>query len=86
MSDSFISVLDQQQQMEEFMFLGLRMMEGISKKKFQNEFGVSMEEIYGEQLQKLQRQGLLTQEKEMILLTEAGIAVSNYVLSEFLLS
>lgn len=86
MSDPFIWVLDQQQQMEEFMFLGLRMMEGISKKKFQNEFGVSMEEIYGEQLQKLQRQGLLTQEKEMILLTEAGIAVSNYVLSEFLLS
>lgn len=86
MSDPFIWILDQQQQMEEFMFLGLRMMEGISKKKFQNEFGVSMEEIYGEQLQKLQRQGLLTQEKEMILLTEAGIAVSNYVLIEFLLS
>lgn len=36
--------------MEEFMFLGLRMMEGISKEKFKQEFQISIEEVYGKMI------------------------------------
>ena len=51
--------LGKKQQMEEFMFLGLRMMEGISRNRFRENFGVELEGVYGEVLKKLTRQGLL---------------------------
>ena len=68
------------------MFLGLRMADGISRKEFWNRFQAELSQVYGDVLQKLQSQGLLAQKEEHIYLTEAGITVSNYVLSEFLLS
>lgn len=83
--DSSYVFLDKRQRMEEFMFLGLRMMEGISRSEFQKMFGVQLEAIYGNVLDKLQQQGLLRQQVGRVSLTEAGISVSNYVLSEFLL-
>ena len=46
--------------MEEFMFLGLRMSEGVGKKDFYNAFGKSLEDVYGEIIEKLCAQGLLT--------------------------
>ncbi len=77
--------LDKRQRMEEFMFLGLRMMEGISRSLFQQMFGIKLEAVYGNVLEQLQQQGLLKQQEGRVALTEAGISVSNYVLSEFLL-
>lgn len=76
--------LPRRQQMEEFMFLGLRMMEGVSREKFQEKFGIALEGIYGTVLKKLQRQELIEQREGMVRLTEKGIAVSNYVFSEFI--
>ncbi len=76
--------LHKRQQIEEFMFLGMRMMEGVSREKFREKFGMTLEGIYGTVLQKLQRQGLIEQCEGMVRLTREGIAVSNYVFSEFL--
>ena len=80
--------LSQQAKMEEFMFLGLRKMEGVSKQEFCNEFGVEIEAVYGEILDSLKEKGLLIEEnKEEIIwikLTELGIDVSNQVMVEFL--
>lgn len=76
---------DKRRQMEEFMFLGLRMMEGISIRRFAQRFGMTVESVYGNALRRLQQQGLLRREMGRIALTEAGIAVSNYVFGEFLL-
>lgn len=76
--------LHKRQQIEEFMFLGMRMMEGVSREKFREKFGMTLEGIYGTVLQKLQRQGLIEQCEGRVRLTEEGIAVSNYVFSEFL--
>lgn len=72
-------------QMEEFMFLGLRLMEGISAEKFEKCFHVQIEEIYGEILIKLEKQGLVARGGDRIFLTKRGIDVSNMVLAEFLL-
>lgn len=77
--------LSKSQQMEEFMFLGLRMTAGIERKRFQEIFGVELESVYGNVLRKLGQQGLLNQSGGRVMLTEEGISVSNYVLSEFLL-
>lgn len=47
------------EQMEEFMFLGLRLTEGISADRFAEQFGRKISEVYGEVLEELKRQGLL---------------------------
>lgn len=51
--------LEEQEQMEEFLFLGLRMTEGISCGEFSELFGRSLEEVYGEVIRKNIREGLL---------------------------
>lgn len=78
-------VLDQRQQMEEFMFLGLRLRDGVSRRRFQEIFGVEFQGVYGNAVKHLSEQKLLEQKEGYILLTEEGISVSNYVMSEFLL-
>lgn len=77
-------ILTVQEQMEEYMFLGLRMMCGISRTEFTRLFGCRIEEVYGEVIERLCRQGLLLQENDCISLTDRGIDVSNYAMSQFL--
>lgn len=78
-------VLNTQAQMEEYMFLGLRMMEGVSKQKFAEIFDCSMDSIYGEVIREHTAKGLMREENDSVFLTDRGIDVSNYVLSDFLL-
>jgi oxygen-independent coproporphyrinogen-3 oxidase len=78
--------LTQSQKMEEFMFLGLRMCDGISKRAFYQRFKVKIETIYGAVLQQLKENNLLIITDDKIVLTEYGIDVSNSVLSVFLLN
>lgn len=73
-------------QIEEFMFLGLRMTDGFYRDEFKHVFGIEAEAVYGTVLKELQQEGLLLQSGGNIRLTEKGIDVSNYVLSRFLLS
>ncbi|MGB4661254.1 MAG: coproporphyrinogen III oxidase, partial [Mobilitalea sp.] len=72
--------------MEEYMFLGLRMCQGVSKKVFLDKFGNDIEEIYPKVLQQLIDNKLLICQEDMLFLSEYGIDVSNTVLSLFLLS
>ena len=77
--------LSQQEQMEETMFLGLRLTEGVSKAEFHRQFGVSMEQIYGKVIQENIAQGLLADEAGYLRLTREGMDLSNYVMAQFLL-
>ncbi|MED9967616.1 MAG: radical SAM family heme chaperone HemW [Blautia sp.] len=78
-------VLSREDEMAEFMFLGLRMTEGVSEAAFRQEFGVEMREIYGEVLKKYTDIELLEEKDGRIFLTRKGIHVSNSVMSDFLL-
>lgn len=71
------------EQMEEFMFLGLRLTEGVGKKEFYEAFGEDMASVYGKVIEKLESQGLVT-DGERVRLTPYGRDVSNYVMAEFL--
>lgn len=73
------------EQMEEFMFLGLRMTQGISAKDFQNQFHKDIEEIYGQVLNKHLNEKLINKTASGFCLTEFGTDVSNYVMAEYLL-
>ena len=68
--------LTREEELEETIFLGLRKMEGISKKEVDKE--------YGKQIEKMICEGFLEEEKGKIRLTERGIDISNYVFAEIL--
>ena len=80
-----IETLDKKSEMEEFMFLGLRLMAGISRQQFETTFQVTLDSVYGEVLRKLKSEQLIEEVAGYVRLTEHGIDVSNYVLAEFLL-
>ena len=75
--------LSVEEQMEEFMFLGLRMMEGISQKDFKEYFKEELPEDYRRVVEKYVASGHLKQKDDRIMLTEKGIDVSNVIFSEF---
>ena len=82
-----VQSLTVQEQMEEFMFLGLRMCKGVSKSAFMDRFGVSMDKVYGNVIKHFLQNQLLAEDVNSgrIYLTERGIDISNYVLSDFIL-
>lgn len=77
-----------EEQMEEFMFLGLRMMEGVSERKFFENFGRRFEEVFPGMIEKHEKLGLLEVTGEDFVhlkLTSHGIDVSNQVFVDFML-
>ena len=72
-------------QMEEFMFLGLRMLKGVTRTEFKETFGVEIEAVYGEVLNQLQEEDLIEKKAGVIKLSDHGMDISNYVLAQFLL-
>lgn len=82
-----LEIIDQKEQMEEFMFLGLRMMAGVSEEEFFRRFGSSMMDVYGDVIKKYQTMDLISRKDNgRVALTEKGIDVSNSILADFLLS
>lgn len=74
-------------EMEEFMFLGLRMMQGVSRSEYLKRFGVEMDFTYGKVIDKYLQQGLLLEDetKDRVFLSDKGIDVSNVVMAEMML-
>ena len=72
--------------MEEFMFMGLRMIEGINLKTFKKRFGKDVFDIYDEVIKNNIKKGLLVVDSEKLYLSEKGIELSNYVMSDFILN
>ena len=73
-------------QMEEFMFLGLRMNRGVSRFDFEKYFGISIDAIYRGVIDELKSQELLVVKNGQIFLSEKGMDLSNYAMSRFLLT
>lgn len=70
--------------MEEFMFLGLRLTKGISRDEFFKAFNKDLDSVYKDVLEKLQKEGLLDISGR-VKLTERGLDLANYAMSQFLL-
>lgn len=71
--------------MEEFMFMGLRKINGIDENEFKNRFSMNINDVYGEILNKYIGEGLLIRESGRIFLSEKGIEISNVIMADFLL-
>ena len=72
-------------QMEEFCFLALRTVRGLSRAKFAAKFGCSLDSVYHATLQDLQAKGLLEEAADSVRLTERGMKFGNVAFRAFLL-
>ena len=70
---------------EEFMFMGLRMIKGIEEKEFEIRFKKKVDEVYKEVIEKHIKNSLLIRENGRIFLTKKGIELSNIVMSDMIL-
>jgi len=79
-----IHVNTKKDDMEEFMFMGLRKIKGISIRKFQERFGAGIFDVYGDVIEKYLKNGLMSMEKGNLMLTARGIELSNSIMCEFI--
>jgi oxygen-independent coproporphyrinogen-3 oxidase len=78
--------IDKQTEMSETMIMGLRLVnQGVEKSRFLQRFGIPLEEVYGAEINKLIRWGLLewTENWGAIKLTVKGRLLGNQVFLEF---
>lgn len=78
-------VLTKEEMMEEELFLGLRKKSGVSIAKFEERFGISFEERYGQVVAELRQQGLLVPDDEMIRMTKKGLFLGDTVAEKFII-
>ena len=84
MSEMKIQRLTDKDAMEEFMFLGLRKVAGVSESDFEKFFGKKLLDVYGKILEKQLSDGMMTHEGDRWALTEKGMDVSNILMAEYL--
>lgn len=73
------------EKMEEEMFLGLRKKSGVSKKRFEEKFGISFEDQYGAVVSDLTDQGLLVPDRDIVRMTKQGLFLGDTVAEKFIL-
>ena len=78
-------VLTLKEKMEEEMFLGLRKKSGVSKKRFEEKFGLSFEDQYGSVVSELTEQGLLVPDRDIVRMTKQGLFLGDTVAEKFIL-
>lgn len=78
-------IVTRQAAMEEFCFLGLRVVDGISAQTFKNKFGASIFDVFGAAIEKNIQRGLLEVDGDKIFLTARGMSLGNEVFADFLL-
>lgn len=70
--------------MEDFMMVGLRMLDGVAREQFQTQFDRELEDVFGLQLNKLLHTGLIERTDVGFRLTEQGLLFGNEVFAEFI--
>ena len=70
-------------EMGETMMLGLRLVEGVSKERFQERFGRSLESVFGSEMEEFVKVGLLEEEGGWWRLTSRGRLLGNEVFQRF---
>lgn len=78
-------VLTKDEMMEEELFLGLRKKTGVSIARFEEKFGLSFEDRYGQIVRELCEQGLLVTDDKVIRMTKKGLFLGDTVAERFIL-
>lgn len=78
------TLLTEREAMAEWLFLGLRMLEGIEMERFRAEFGVPLDRVYAAEVKELCSLGLLEAIHGRLRLAPGGVILSNRVFEKFL--
>lgn len=76
--------IDRELAIAETMFLGLRLLAGVSKDEFLRRFGIPLEEKYASLVKDLIKRGLLENTTDYLRLTRQGLYQANEVIMDFL--
>ena len=76
-------IQDKQIQMKEYMLLGLRKTDGISVTQFENKFNENPIMLFRKELDKLNKEGLILVDGDLIRLSNEGLNLANIVWEEF---
>jgi len=76
--------VSREEAMEDFLMVGLRVLDGVSGSRFRQQFGISMEEIFAKPLNKMVGAGLLDPTDDGYRLSSKGILFGNDVFAEFI--
>ncbi|MEK3723774.1 radical SAM family heme chaperone HemW [Paenibacillus sp. FSL H8-0034] len=76
--------ISEQEAIEDFMMVGLRLLNGVKRADFRRQFGLELEAVFGSHLNKLMDQKLLAATDDGYRLTEQGVLLGNEVFGEFL--
>ena len=74
-----------EEKMEEELFLGLRKKTGVSKARFEEKFGISFDQRYGQVVASLTEQGLLVPDDKQVRMTKRGLFLGDTVAEKFIL-
>ncbi|HCY8006511.1 TPA: oxygen-independent coproporphyrinogen III oxidase [Staphylococcus aureus] len=74
------------ERMEEEMFLGLRLNEGVSSSRFKKKFDQSIESVFGQTINNLKEKELIVEKNDAIALTNRGKVIGNEVFEAFLIN
>ncbi|KPA60305.1 hypothetical protein XK24_00905 [Streptococcus suis] len=66
------------------MFLGLRKKTGVSIERFEEKFGISFEDRYGQVVRDLKNEGLLQEEDRWLRMTKKGLFLGDTVAERFI--
>lgn len=72
-------------EISEYMFTGLRLTKGIKLTDFSNRFGISIDTIFKEEMEEMQKGGWLNISNGRMCLTPKGIDVSNRIMAQFII-
>ena len=78
------SILTKDEMIQETLYLGLRMMDGVDTDEFARKFGTTVRAIYGDVIDDLVAQGLIYEGTGSLSLTDLGIDYGNHVFAQFL--
>ncbi len=77
-------IIEEKTKIAEFCIMGLRLNSGIDTIEFKDRFGLEIEEIYKDVIEKHVRNGLLDHRKERIVLSSKGLDLANLVEVDFM--
>lgn len=76
--------VSEQEAMEDFMMVGLRMLDGVRSEDFRSQFNCAIEEVFGPVIDRLCRLGLLERTEEGYRLSRQGLLYGNDVFGAFI--
>jgi oxygen-independent coproporphyrinogen-3 oxidase len=78
------AAIDEDEAMEDFMMVGLRLLRGVDRNDFRAQFGRELEDVFGGTIERLHRRGMLERTANGWRLAPDGVLLGNEVFGAFL--